>query len=89
MKGGGDLYIEILKEDNQVIINIQDTGCGIAKEYLSEIFNPFFTTSIKGKGTGLGLSLCYAIIDSHKGSISVKSEIDKGSVFKVCLPLID
>ena len=81
MKGGGDLYIEILKEDNQVIINIQDTGCGIAKEYLSEIFNPFFTTSIKGKGTGLG--------HSHKGSISVKSEIDKGSVFKVCLPLID
>ncbi len=62
-----------------------DTGCGIAKEHLGRIFDPFYTT--KGtKGTGLGLAVSYGIVEQHGGEIRVRSEVGKGSVFTVQLP---
>ncbi|MBI5475461.1 MAG: HAMP domain-containing protein [Ignavibacteriales bacterium] len=67
-------------------IKISDTGCGISKEDIPKIFEPFFTT--KGqKGTGLGLAVIWGIIDNHNGTISVESEIDKGTTFTIRLPL--
>ena len=66
-------------------IEIKDTGCGIPPENISKIFEPFFTT--KGqRGTGLGLSVIWGIIDNHNGSISVQSEVGKGSTFSIRLP---
>lgn len=67
-------------------IIIKDTGCGIPKEHLSKIFEPFFST--KGqKGTGLGLSVIWGIIEIHNGTINVESEVGKGTTFTIRLPL--
>ena len=65
---------------------IADTGSGIAPENLSKIFDPFFTTKPVGKGTGLGLSICYSIIKRLGGTISVTSEVDRGTKFIIFLP---
>jgi signal transduction histidine kinase len=67
-------------------VDILDTGCGIAPEELSKIFDPFFTT--KEDGVGLGLSVAHGIIQEHNGTIDVKSEKAKGSVFHVQFPLL-
>jgi len=68
-----------------IIITIKDSGAGIPKEKLSKIFQPYFST--KEKGTGLGLSLAYRIISDHKGKIEVKSEVGKGTIFTIKLPI--
>ncbi len=70
---------------NQIVIKIEDSGPGIPKENLSRIFQPYFST--KEKGTGLGLSIAYRIISDHKGKIEVESDIGKGTVFTVRLPI--
>ena len=70
-----------------VLLTISDTGCGIPKEITNRIFEPFFTTKEKGKGTGLGLAMVYGTIKDHKGYITVKSEVGKGSEFDVYLPV--
>ena len=75
-----------IKNDN-LYIQISDTGTGIDPTKINEIFTPFYTTKPLGKGTGLGLSISYSMIHQHKGEISVTSEIGKGSVFTVKLPL--
>ena len=77
-KLGGKDYVEL---------QVQDTGTGIPKDIQAKIFEPFFTTKEVGKGTGLGLSLVYEIIQKHQGKIELESEIGKGSVFKVLLPV--
>ncbi|MFI5362402.1 MAG: sensor histidine kinase [Elusimicrobiota bacterium] len=69
-----------------VELSIRDTGCGIAKEHISKIFEPFYST--KGqKGTGLGLSVIWGIVDNHNGSITVDSEVGVGTTFVVRLPV--
>lgn len=72
---------------DEVWVEVEDTGKGILPEHLNRIFDPFFTTKPVGKGTGLGLSLSYGIVEKHNGRIEVKSEMGKGSVFRVWLPL--
>ena len=67
-------------------IEITDTGCGIANENLSKIFEPFYSTKDQ-KGTGLGLSVVWGIIDKHQGKISVDSKLGKGSTFTILLPI--
>jgi len=69
-------------------IRVSDTGCGIPQENLSKIFDPFFTSKLGKPGTGLGLSISYAIISSHKGLISVESQVGKGTTFIITLPAI-
>jgi signal transduction histidine kinase len=64
-----------------------DTGCGISKDDLANIFNPFFTTKPPGKGTGLGLSICLTILERLGGTVSVQSEPGKGTTFAVRLPV--
>ena len=63
-----------------------DTGQGIGKELLEKIFDPFFTTKEVGKGTGLGLASVYGCVAEHKGSVTVASELGRGSTFTVLLP---
>ncbi len=69
-------------------MEVQDTGRGIKPENLTRIFEPFFTTKPVGQGTGLGLSLSYGIVKKHDGQIEVKSELGKGTTFRVILPKI-
>jgi len=73
--------------DNSVEVLISDTGCGVPPDKIDKLFHPFFTTKESGQGTGLGLSIAYGIITSHHGSISVESEVGKGSTFKIRLPI--
>jgi signal transduction histidine kinase len=70
-----------------VRFDIRDTGAGIKPEALEHIFEPFFTTKSVGRGTGLGLSVAYSIVKRHQGQIEVKSEIGRGTVFTVLLPV--
>lgn len=70
-----------------VQISVADTGCGIAPENLERIFDPFFTTKEVGQGTGLGLAVAKGVVERHGGTISVKSELGKGSVFTIELPV--
>lgn len=86
---GGEITVKsLLSEDKKNIeIILQDTGCGIPKENLESIFDPFFTTKSPEGGIGLGLSIVYRIIENHKGRIEVESEVGKGTLFKITLPL--
>ncbi len=68
-------------------VTIADTGEGIRAESMPKIFEPFFTTKAPGKGTGLGLSVVYGIVRSHNGFLKVHSEVKKGTVFDIYLPL--
>jgi signal transduction histidine kinase len=74
-------------EGDKVWLEVADTGCGIAPESVQKIFDPFFTTKPVGEGTGLGLSLSYGIVKKHHGTISVNSEVGKGTTFRVVLPI--
>ncbi len=73
--------------DDEVWVEVADTGKGIPADNLGRIFDPFFTTKPVGKGTGLGLSLAYGIIQKHNGRIDVASEVGRGSIFRVTLPV--
>ena len=68
-------------------LRVSDTGCGIPKEQLEKIFDPYYTANEQNNGSGLGLSVVHGIAASHGGRIDVKSEPGKGSVFSVYLPL--
>jgi signal transduction histidine kinase len=81
----GEIRIATRAVDGYVEIEISDNGVGIPKEDLLEIFDPFFTTKGVGKGTGLGLSMAYNIIQRHKGTIDVESEVGKGTTFIIRL----
>jgi two-component system NtrC family sensor kinase len=82
----GQINIRTGHDAQNVWLEVEDTGKGIAPEHLGRIFEPFFTTKPIGKGTGLGLSLSYGIVNKHGGRIEVTSEVGKGSMFRVLLP---
>jgi PAS domain S-box-containing protein len=87
IEGRGTITVRTGVNQQQVWVEVSDTGSGISKEHLPRIFDPFYTTKPVGKGTGLGLSLSYGIIQRHHGSIDVSSEPGKGSSFRVHLPI--
>jgi len=86
MPGGGTLTVSTMADDGRVLVKLTDTGCGIKKENLQRILEPFFSTKPVGQGTGLGLSVSYGIVRQHGGSLEVESEEGKGSTFTVVLP---
>ena len=86
MPDGGRLTLRARNEDGHVIVEVSDTGLGIAPENLTKIFDPFFTTKEVGRGTGLGLAVCYGIVEDHGGRLDVKSAIGAGTTFTIRLP---
>jgi PAS domain S-box-containing protein len=86
IEGKGTIVVRTGYDESVVWVEIEDNGSGIAPEHLDHIFEPFFTTKPVGKGTGLGLSIVYGIVQGHNGRIEVKSELGRGTVFKVVLP---
>ena len=89
MPDGGKLTLRTsIDNENQLKVEIEDTGCGISPENMRKLFTPFFTTKGKGKGVGLGLAVAYGIIQCHQGRIEVQSkEEEEGTTFTIYLPL--
>src|SRR5579872_1866953 len=86
METGGVLEIQTSSGDGGALVDVMDTGHGIAPEHLNRIYDPFFTTKSARKGTGLGLSVTYGIIQEHAGSIEVFSRPGGGTRFRIELP---
>jgi PAS domain S-box-containing protein len=87
MEQRGTLTIRTRVEGAMAVIELEDTGSGIAPENLTRIFDPGFTTKGVGVGTGLGLSISYRIVQDHRGTITARSEVGKGTVFTVRIPV--
>jgi PAS domain S-box-containing protein len=103
-KSGGSLTVELhnvdlkqihpthpsgLKPGSYVLLKVSDTGHGIAPEIIPKIFDPYFTTQPIGQGSGMGLAVAHGIVNNHGGAIRVESEKDKGSTFRIYLPLAE
>ncbi len=82
-----EVHVNLTSNNNDLIIEIKDSGCGIPQSNINKLFEPFFTTKKIGKGTGLGLAISYGIIKMHKGHINVKSKIGEGTIFTLTLPI--
>jgi len=83
----GEIKIRSWHENDLIHVIISDTGSGMAKEVMDNIFEPFYTTKPPGKGTGLGMSIAAEIIRKHAGKIEVESEVGKGTTFKITIPV--
>jgi PAS domain S-box-containing protein len=86
MPSGGSLTIRTMSDPSRVRLSVHDTGLGMPEAVRVRAFEPFFTTKGPGKGTGLGLSTCLAIVRSAGGTISIESELGRGTAFHVELP---
>lgn len=90
MPEGGILTIVArMRQKEFVEIAVSDTGVGIAREHLNRIFEPFFTMKSSGEGMGLGLTITSRIVQDHGGRLEVKSEVGRGTTFRVILPLLE
>jgi signal transduction histidine kinase/CheY-like chemotaxis protein len=87
MKDGGSLTIRTVADARSARIAFEDTGPGIPADILNRIFDPFFTTKPEVSGTGLGLSVSLGIVQSHGGTIEVRSELGRGTTFTVTIPI--
>jgi signal transduction histidine kinase len=87
MEGGGELMILTKRRNGLAVLQINDTGRGIPAERLPTIFKPY--SSSRSDGTGLGLATAKKIIEAHQGTISIHSELGKGTSFTIELPLVD
>ncbi len=87
---GGTVKIEALYNEKRkgVEIKVSDTGVGIPEEYLSHIFEPFFSSKDNGQSIGIGLFVVYGVIEQIGGRISVNSEVGKGTTFTICVPTV-
>lgn len=84
MRDGGTITLRTRSQGENIGIEIADTGSGLTPEERSRIFTPYYTS--KQHGTGLGLAIVQSVISDHKGSVSVESELGKGTTFKINLP---
>ncbi len=87
MPDGGTLTLRATRSGSRVLVEVKDTGIGIAPENMTKIFDPFFTTKDVGRGTGLGLAVCYGILSDHGGRLDVRSTMGIGTTFTITLPV--
>jgi two-component system sensor kinase FixL len=83
---GGTVFLRFKTSSGELLVELEDTGPGIAPEIADKLFQPFMTHG-KAHGTGLGLSICKKIIEDHGGKISARSEPGRGAIFSFTLPL--
>ncbi|RBW69659.1 response regulator [Bacillus taeanensis] len=84
MSAGGMLTIKTYCSDHEVILEVEDQGCGIKEEFIDQIGTPFFSTKVQG--TGLGLSVCHSVVSRHNAKLDVRTS-DQGTIFFVNFPL--
>jgi PAS domain S-box-containing protein len=83
----GRITIRTRPDGDCVIVSIHDTGCGIPEHVRGQIFDPFFTTKEVGKGTGQGLAIARSVVEKHRGTVTFETELGKGTVFTIRLPV--
>ena len=83
----GSIFITTKFQNNQIKIQVSDSGCGFVSELTEKIFEPFYTTKDIDKGCGLGLTIVHEIVKSYNGKIDIESVPEQGSTFTVCIPL--
>lgn len=79
------INVEFILNNSSVLVRITDDGLGITQSRIKHLGEPFYSS--KEKGTGLGLTITYRIIEAHKGSVHIHSEIDKGTTVEITLPI--
>jgi len=101
MRSSGQLNVSVTKADLHstdipemqfgqcVLLEIADTGCGIAGDDFDRVFEPFFTTATDGEGFGIGLATCLRVIEQAGGTIRVRSQVGQGAIFSIYLPTVD
>ena len=88
MSKGGNLRIHAdMMNDDFVVLRINDTGCGIPREEIEQVFEPFYSTKTSSGGTGLGLAITYTLIQELGGKIDLESEVNRGTTFIITLPI--
>ena len=87
-KSDGEVEISIKEQGSWGIIEIKDNGPGIETEDLGRIFTPFFSTKSSINNWGVGLAFCYKVVTAHDGKITVESEVGRGTVFSIALPIV-
>jgi len=84
----GTITVRTRREWDHIVVEVQDTGCGIPEEIRHRVFDPFFTTKDVGKGTGQGLAICYnVVVNKHHGALDVESVPGEGTTFRATIPL--
>ncbi|MEW6364353.1 MAG: ATP-binding protein [Acidobacteriota bacterium] len=89
MPEGGVLEVRTERRYHEAVMQVRDNGSGMDEETRARAFEPFFTTKAVGRGTGLGLSVVHGIVTAHGGRVEMESELGKGSLFRVFLPLVE
>ena len=84
MENGGEIKIKIFNNKSSIVIEVSDTGNGISTENIQRIFNLYYTT--KATGTGIGLGIIQRIVNEHDGIVTVKSEVNNGTLFIITIP---
>ena len=89
MFGGGQITLTTdFENEDEIVVEVSDTGSGIEPENIGKIYDPFFTTKGVGSGTGLGLAVSYGIVQEHGGVISATSEVGEGTTFRLVFPVV-
>ena len=86
---GGSITLSITREISNIVVKVIDEGTGISSKDLPHIYEPFYSTKEASNGTGLGLAVAYGIITQHKGKIEVEKTSNRGTTFKITLPLVE
>jgi signal transduction histidine kinase len=81
-----ELTLRTRLADDQLVVEVSDTGCGIPEAVVEHIFEPFYTTKEAGQGTGLGLAISHSIVEDHQGRLEVDSAVGQGTTFRLVLP---
>jgi signal transduction histidine kinase len=84
MPEGGELSVRTARTNGRIVIEVSDTGGGLTPEEQARLFTPYYTT--KQHGTGLGLAIVQSVVSDHQGTISVQSEPERGTTFRMELP---
>jgi signal transduction histidine kinase len=84
---GGEVMVEAQRKKDHLVVQVRDTGPGVAEEDLPKLFEKFFQADHTKPGIGLGLSICKRLVEAHGGEIWCESEPDRGSTFSFTLPL--